>query len=124
MKYVLIEEGSGEKPSTGTTIHARFSGRTLDGTKVFQSDEDGRPGPHKEAVLFDYTIGETSLIPAIDEALADMRPGEKRLLIVPSSLGYGRGGFYSRQIEGQKRFVISPNTTLVIELTFTEDEPR
>jgi len=46
-----------------------------------------------------------------------MRPGERRLLIVPAVQAYGTSGFYARQREGEKRFVISPNTTLVYEIT-------
>jgi len=46
-----------------------------------------------------------------------MRAGEKRLLIVPAAQAYGTSGFYARPREGEKRFVISPNTTLVYEIT-------
>jgi len=45
-----------------------------------------------------------------------MKKGEKRLVIVPSDQAYGTGGFYARQREGEKRFVISPNTILVYEV--------
>ena len=61
--------------------------------------------------------GKTRVIPALEEALRDMRAGEKRLLIVPAAQAYGTSGFYARPREGEKRFVISPNTTLVYEIT-------
>lgn len=117
LKFVVLQEGLGDKFETGTIIKAEFSGQTLDGEKFFHSDGVGNPSSDPEASPFEYKIGETRLIPAVDEALADMKKGEKRILIVPSSLGFGTGGYYGRSIEGQKRFVISPNTTLVFELT-------
>jgi cyclophilin family peptidyl-prolyl cis-trans isomerase len=117
LKYVVIQEGQGEKLETGITITVQFTGQTIDGGKSFSSDAQGSPSPDQEAAPFEYKIGETRLTPAINEALADMKKGGKRILIVPPPLGFGSGGYYGRSIEGQKRFVISPNTTLVIELT-------
>jgi len=46
----------------------------------------------------------------------DMLPGEKRVLIVPASLGYGVTGFYAREEPGEKRFVISPDSMLIYEV--------
>jgi FKBP-type peptidyl-prolyl cis-trans isomerase len=45
-----------------------------------------------------------------------MQKGEKRVIILPASLAYGTRGFYAQQKPGEKRFVISPNTTLVYEI--------
>jgi peptidylprolyl isomerase len=41
-----------------------------------------------------------------DEALLDMKKGEKRILVVPPDLAYGSGG----------RGPIPPNSTLVFEV--------
>jgi FKBP-type peptidyl-prolyl cis-trans isomerase len=49
-----------------------------------------------------------------------MRVGEKRILVLPSHLAYGPGGFYAREIKGKKRFVISPNSTLVYDVELLE----
>lgn len=117
LKYVVIHDGEGARFKTGTVITARFAGQTIDGKKSFRSDAQGNPALNAEEVPFEFKIGETRLIPGLDEALADMRTGEKRILILLPPLGFGDGGFYARPVEGQKRFVISPNTTLVIELT-------
>ena len=45
-----------------------------------------------------------------------MKSGEKRALILPAEHAYGNSGFYAKDIPGQKRFVISPNTTLIYEI--------
>ena len=56
------------------------------------------------------------MTPGFDDAVLQMKPGEKRLIIVPSSLGYGTSGFYATETPGERRFVISPNTVLVYEI--------
>ena len=52
-----------------------------------------------------------------------MKKGESRLVIVPSSQGYGTSGFYAKQRLGEKRFVISPNTLLVYEVEVLDIRP-
>jgi len=44
------------------------------------------------------------------------QPGERRAVIVPAALGYGRAGLYSPEVAGKPRFVISPNTMLVYDV--------
>ena len=46
--------------------------------------------------------------PSIDEALTSMAPGERRIVIVPAALAYGKAGSSSPEVFGIKRFVISP----------------
>jgi FKBP-type peptidyl-prolyl cis-trans isomerase len=41
-------------------------------------------------------------------------------VIVQGPLGYGTSGFYAKEKPGEKRFVISPNTTLVYEVEVVE----
>lgn len=120
LKYVVVQEGQGETFEAGTTLTAQYTGQTLDGEKSFRSDFQGNPSSQPLAESFEAIIGETRLMPGIEEALMDMKKGEKRILIVPAPLAFGTGGFYARPVEGQKRFVISPNTTLVIELTILQ----
>jgi FKBP-type peptidyl-prolyl cis-trans isomerase len=57
------------------------------------------------------------LIKGIQEAVTEMKRGEKRLLVIPSELAYGLNGFYAKDIPGQKRFVISPEEVLILEVT-------
>ena len=48
-----------------------------------------------------------------------MRAGERRTIIAQGQAGYGRSGYTSPQKPGEKRFVISPNTTLVYQIEVT-----
>ncbi len=111
----ILREGQGAPAPAGTRITVRYSGRTLQG-KTFVSGPDGLPVPVDEASPFPYTLGTTSIVPGVDAALALMAPGEKRLVILSPEFAYGRSGFYSKPEPGKKRFVISPETTLVYEL--------
>jgi hypothetical protein len=49
-----------------------------------------------------------------------MKYGEVITVIVPSASAYGTNGFYGKSIPDKKRFVISPNTTLVYEIEVWE----
>lgn len=98
LKYVVLRPGKGEKPSKGQTIDAHYVGRFMDG-RVF--DQSLGRGP------FTFTVGRGQVIKAWDEALLDMKLGEKRALIVPPSLGYGQQGAGG---------VIPPNATLFFEV--------
>ncbi len=81
LRYIVINEGKGDKPSKGTQIMAHYSGKLVNGKK-FDSSYD-----RKEPFSFRVGIGE--VIPGWDEAFLDMTSGEKRVLIIPPSLGYG-----------------------------------
>jgi len=88
----------------------------------FASGEDGQPGFYQVPVRFDYRPGESTINPGLEQALGEMGIGERRLVIVPAALGYGRSGLYMPEIEGQPRFVISPYTLLVYEVEVLGDE--
>jgi FKBP-type peptidyl-prolyl cis-trans isomerase len=45
-----------------------------------------------------------------------MRPGERRVVIVPAELGYGRSGLHLPEVPGQPRFVIPPGSLLVFDV--------
>ena len=117
LKYVILNEGTGDKPSAGAVIKVQYKGNfLLDGTDFVSTSVEGRPNSLDKSEVFEYTIGKTQINPAVDESIADMKPGEKRLIIVPSKLGYDNNVVYGKTIEGKKRFCISPNTSLVYEI--------
>lgn len=85
---------------------------------LFASDENGAPG------FFDpprtFPVGK-KLNPGFDAAAAGLRLGERKLVIVPASMAYGRVGHYEPEVHGQKRFVVSPNALLVYEMEGVAD---
>src|SRR5690606_41187302 len=83
----------------------------------FVSDAQGVPVFGDSARTFTYPpAGETQRIPALDSVIPAMLPGERRRLVVPAALAYGRGGLYTAEQPGRPRLVISPNTVLVYEI--------
>jgi peptidylprolyl isomerase len=98
--YRIIREGdAATKARKGQRVSTHYTGTFPDG-KVFDSSvKRGQP--------FAFTAGVKQVIPAWDEAILAMGKGEKRLIVVPSYLGYG-----SRGAGG----VIPPNATLVFEM--------
>ncbi len=116
LRIQILAEGKGKPPAAGSVLNARYTARTLDGTEFVSTAEDGKPDFRPEAETFGYTVGTTRVNAALDEALAGMKKGERRLLVVPAGLGYGSRGYYAPQRPGEKRFHISPGTTLVYEV--------
>jgi peptidylprolyl isomerase len=117
VKVIVQKEGQGKSLGTGDRIRVAYSGRCLLREKTFVSTaEGGKPHWGETPAIFDYEIGTTKVTPGFDAAVEKMKPGEKRLVIVPSSLGYATGGFYAKETPGEKRFHISPNTALVYEI--------
>jgi peptidylprolyl isomerase len=113
---IVTRPGSGAPGAPGQTLTVRYTGRFLDGRPIASSSDDGRPIPGTAAQPFEYIAGRSRVTPALDEALAEMRKGERRTVIAQGQLGYGRSGFTAREKPGEKRFVIAPNTTLVYDV--------
>lgn len=120
---VLTEQlstGQGMAPAT------RFRYR---GTEVrYVGDVIGRVGPPIEAIAFGsgpngapgfdppQPFDVTKVNPGFDNAVRSMKPGERRTVVVPSAMAYGRAGLYAPEVAGKRRFVVSPNAMLVYEV--------
>ncbi|MDP3581763.1 MAG: peptidylprolyl isomerase, partial [Ignavibacteria bacterium] len=110
LKYIIKKDGSGEKLAAGYIVKAKYTGKFLiSGTEFVSTSIEGKANTIETPEIFEYIVGTTKINPGVDEALADMKPGEVRLVIVPSNLAFGTSGFYGKSLEGKKRFVISPN---------------
>jgi len=103
LMYVVLQEGKGNKPKPGGMISAHYTGTFLDGRKFDSSLDKGTP--------LEFPVGVGKVIKGWDEALLDMRKGEKRVLIVPSNLAYGERGAGG---------VIPPNATLVFQVELVD----
>ena len=98
LRMIIHKEGSGDLPRPGQTVVVHYTGLLDNGTRFDSSHDRGQP--------FQFKLGEGRVIKGWDEALALMKPGEKRTLIVPPNLGYGEKGVGP----------IPPNSILIFEV--------
>ena len=96
LQYKIIEEGYGVKPLAGQRIKAHYAGYLMNGAKFDASYDRRSP--------LEFQVGVGRVIKGWDEALLDMKVGEKRILKIPSNLGYGEKGAGG---------IIPPGATLV-----------
>ncbi len=118
-----------EGATAGTVLQVKYSGTELrykglvigwEGPPLeeiaFASGENGVPAFGAPPHAFSYEIGKTKSNPGLDGVIAGMKPGERKLAIVPAALGYGRAGLYPPELPGHRRFVVSPNALLVYQV--------
>ena len=97
LQYLVINEGSGPKPSSTDTVLVNYSGKLLNG-KQFDSSYD-----RKEPLSIELN----HVIPGWTEGVQLMSPGAKYKFFIPYNLAYGERG------AGQD---IPPFSTLVFEI--------
>jgi peptidylprolyl isomerase len=124
----LSEPAAGRAPVTGPLqvryrgTEVRYVGQVIGhqgaplDTVGFASGANGVPGFVDTPVTFAIEPGKTKLNPGLDGAIANMQPGERRVVIVPAAQGYGRAGLYPPETAGKRRFIVSPNVLLVYEV--------
>jgi len=87
LQHQVVQAGAGRTPSNGQVVRAHYTGwlGDFESNKKFDSSLDrGRP--------LEFPLGVRRVIPAWDEAVQDMKVGERRRLVVPPHLGYGDKG--------------------------------
>ncbi len=98
LRYVVIEEGKGdESPAMGQSVTVHYTGSLLNGQVFDSSVKRGEPAQ--------FSVGQ--VIEGWNEALQMMKKGEKRTLIIPPELGYGKRGYPG---------VIPPDSYLVFDV--------
>jgi len=104
LRYVILRPGSGtETPKPGDLVSVIYTGRLLSGKVFNQELNPSEP--------FRFRLDRGQLIPAWEEAIRQMKRGEKRLIIVPPELGYGTRG---------NPPLVPRNTALVFEVELLE----
>jgi FKBP-type peptidyl-prolyl cis-trans isomerase len=103
LQYVVTQEGAGDKVGKGRKIKAHYEGKLTNGRLFDSSIQRGQP--------LEFTVGVGQVIRGWDEALSDMKKGEKRVLIIPPNLAYGERGAGG---------VIPPNATLIFDVELVD----
>jgi len=97
LRHVDLAEGSGNSPKATDRVKVHYTGWLTNGKKFDSSVDRREPASFKlNQVIAGWT-----------EGVGTMKVGGKRLLIIPSDLGYGSSGAGG---------VIPPNATLVFEV--------
>jgi FKBP-type peptidyl-prolyl cis-trans isomerase len=99
VKIKDVTVGKGRSAVAGDTVTVEYTGKLTNG-KQFDSSVGREP--------FKFTLGAGEVIKGWDQGIAGMKPGGKRILTIPPSLGYGAQGSGN---------VIPPNSTLIFEVT-------
>jgi len=94
LQYEIINETTGKKPQSNSTVVVNYEGRLADGT-VFDSS-------YERGSSWETNIG--NVIPGWTEGIQLMSVGSKFIFYIPSNLAYGDNG-----IQG----VIPPFSTLI-----------
>jgi len=106
LKYIIQEQGDGNKPHTGDRVSVHYSGYLTDGTKFDSSYDRNKP--------FEFPLGQGRVIKGWDEGVALLNIGTKAKFFIPANLAYG-----SRGAGG----VIPPNATLIFEVELLDIVP-
>jgi peptidylprolyl isomerase len=85
LKYLVLKEGTGEKPKAGSEVSVHYSGYLTDGSRFDSSLERNQP--------LQFKLGTGMVIKGWDEGIATMKKGGKSRLIIPPQLGYGEAGY-------------------------------
>lgn len=125
LEYKQIAKGTGVKPAEGTTVYVHYAGY-FETAELFDSSYEDvskafgkfnqQKADAKAYKPFPFQYGnKAGLIPGFLEAVNMMTIGDKYLIFIPASLGYGAAGAGG---------VIPPNANLIFELELLEKLPE
>jgi FKBP-type peptidyl-prolyl cis-trans isomerase len=80
----IVAEGSGVEAENGKTVAVHYTGKFEDGTVFDSSIQRGTP--------IEFVLGAGMVIQGWEKGILGMKVGEKRVLTIPSDLGYGEFG--------------------------------
>ena len=107
-EFKMIDDkvGEGDAIDSGKTASVHYTGWLVDGKKFDSSRDRGQP--------FSFQLGAQMVIQGWDEGVKGMKPGGRRILIIPPAMGYG-----DRAVGGG---LIPENSTLVFDVELVSAE--
>jgi FKBP-type peptidyl-prolyl cis-trans isomerase len=103
IRYIVLQEGSGNLIKAGEKVAVLYVGRLLNGTIFDQATEKDK--------AFVFRVAREQVIQGWDQILQQMKLGEKRLVVIPAELAYGTRGQPPK---------IGRNASLVFEIEVIE----
>ena len=97
LQWMSLEVGDGPRASNAQMVYVNYYGMLADGKSFDNSFQRGR--------AFPLVLGKDKVIKGWEEAILQMREGEKAFLVIPPALGYGTDGLADQ---------IPPDATLFI----------
>jgi FKBP-type peptidyl-prolyl cis-trans isomerase len=97
VRYVVLEEGSGDTAWYDDEVRLHYYIWLTDGTLVDSTRPEGVVSP------FEFTVGEGRVMDGWDEIVQEMKVGTRVLAVIPWELAYGRRG--RRRIPGKADLV-------------------
>ncbi len=98
LKYLIYENGNGEKAVEGNVVTFEYTVSLLNGIKVYTSQQDGPK---------EFLVGKGGVESGLEEGILLLREGDRAKLILPSHLAYGLAGDQDR---------IPPKTTIIYDI--------
>jgi cyclophilin family peptidyl-prolyl cis-trans isomerase len=124
LTYKIVKTGTGIKPADGSTFYFHYAGYFEDGTLFDSSYEDvckeygtydANRAMQNGYNPFPFQAGKKDgMIPGFLEGLSLVNYGDKAIIFLPASLGYGERGAGG---------VIPPNANLIFEIEMFEKAP-
>ena len=95
----ILANGAGTEAIRHSKVTVHYTGWLKNGKKFDSSLDRAKP--------FEFTLGSGQVIPGWDRGVEGMKVGEKRVLIIPPELAYGKRGAGG---------VIPPNAILIFDI--------
>jgi FKBP-type peptidyl-prolyl cis-trans isomerase FklB len=105
LQYIVLKEGTGNKPTMSDRIRVHYTGKLIDGTIFDSSYNRNEPA--------EFGVGQ--VIPGWTEALQIMPVGSKYRVFIPENLAYGA--------QAPQGSAIKPFSTLIFEVELLEILP-
>ena len=93
--------GTGTQATTGKTATVTYTGW------LYSATASDHKGSQFDTGTFSFTVGTGQVIPGFDQGVQGMLVGGTRVILIPSSMGYGSSG----------QGTIPPNAGLVFQVT-------